>query len=490
MKSIRIFVLLFVFSLISMFLSGCSKTEKEFYALQKECANLNTYVNTGEISFSINQLPEDLTEDLTIKEEMLLQLLKNLNLSYEQKVDMNRQLMATSVSLKLTETADPLELISILCKDKTVYIKVDEMAKFLKPFLDEEFSPFLDALDGKKYLSISEGEILSFMEYQDNTMQNNSLHYLWDMDKMRTQQNLYNTLFEGLINDVYDEYETGVVEKQGKKFFIALSPQEIVNLIKPFLAYSIEHINELDDFLITTVENLSDEEMEMLNLDPNEREFYLQSITELINQVKLTGPELLSQWNESEQMTTDMINKTLGDSKITTTMQKTGTNTYESEAELLLQIKDEEETNTFLEFSLNIKDQIKKSNGFKVTAPKSDLITLTDFQAKFPLVMNLEPNYGYYTFNHGLQNEFSALDTGIENNHTYVPMRQVAEQFNEKIGWDQTKRQAFVERDHNRIYFNGNIKDDCFYVPVKEFEKIGFKIDWDASTGTVTLIKQ
>ncbi|MEL7563758.1 MAG: copper amine oxidase N-terminal domain-containing protein [Dehalobacterium sp.] len=490
MKQLRTFPLLFAFLLMSMLLSGCSKTEREFYALQKECANLNTYVNTGEVSFSINQLPEDITEGLTTSQKMLFQLLTNLNLSYEQKVDKDRQLFATSVYLRLTESASPLEIISIICKDKVVYIKVDELAKFLKPFLDQEFSPFLDGVDGKKYLSISETEILTFMQSENTSMQNNTLEHLWDMDKINMQQTLYYSLLEGLMNNVYDEYETGIVEKNGNKFSITLSSQEIIDLIKPFLVYSIKHINELDDFLISTVENLSDEEMEMLDLDPSEREIYLQSITEVINQVKLTGPELLSQWDESEQMVAEMINKTVGDSRITSSIQKTGTTTYDSEVELLLQIKDEEETGVLLEISFNIKDSIKKSSGFKITAPTSDLITLTDFQAKFPLVMKLQPNYGFYTFNHGLISEFSDLDSEIENNHTYVPMRQVAEQFNEKIGWDNAKRQAYVERDQSRIYFNGIIKDDCFFVPVKEFEKIGLKIDWDPLTGTVTLIKQ
>lgn len=491
MKSIRIFSLLFVFLLVSVLLSGCSKAEKDFYALQKECANLNAYVDTGEISFSINQLPENITGDSAISQGILLQLFKNLNFSYEQKVDMDRQLISTSVYLKLTETASPQEIISIICKDKMAYIRIDELAKFLTPFAGQELSPFLDAVDGKEYLSISEDEILTILAAQGGTMQNNSLKYLWDMDKMKLQQGLYYRLFEGLINDVYDQYETGVVTKQGNKFSITLTAQEIVTLIKPFLVYSIEHVDKFDNFLISTVENLSDEEMEMLNLDPNEREMYLQGITEAVNQVKLAGPELLDQWEASEQMVTDEINKILGDSKLTSTMQKTSNNTFDSEVELLLQIKDDDEANVPLEISLNIKDRIKKSNAFNITTPTENLISLTDFQSKLPLVMKIQPNYGFYTFNHGFINEFSELDTKIEDdNHTYVPMRQVADEFNEKIGWDNIKRQAFVERDKSRIYFDGNIKDDCFFVSVKEFEKIGYKISWDALAGTVTLTKE
>lgn len=488
MKSMKAFVLLFVLLLGSTVFTGCSTTEKEFYALQKEYSTLDTYVNTGEISFSINQFPTEITGDSSIAEGMLLQLFKNLTLSYTQKVDMDKELISTSFYLKLLENAEPQEIVSIIWKDHVAYIRVDELAKFLKPFATPEMTPYLDAVEGQKYLTISQDELSALLNPDGAAMQTNSLQYLWDTDKMESQRDLYLRLFEELMADVYDQYETGVVKKQGNKFTITLTTQEIIDLIRPFLVYSVDHADKLDAFLMSTVENLTDEEMEMLNLDPAERETYLQGITEAINQIKLVGPELIDEWDATQQETTEEIIKVLGDSKFTAAMQKTDAKTFDTTMELLLQIN-MEEIDQPLEFSLKAKDQVKKSSSFDVTAPKSDLISLSEISAKLPLIMEIQPDYSFYVFNHGFTHQYSDMETSIENDRTYVPIRQVAEAFREKTGWDKEKRQAFVERDKERIYFAGIVKDGRVFVSVKEFEKLGYEIDWDELNRIITIKK-
>lgn len=484
-------LVLFILLWGMIMLSGCSQVEKDFYALQKESSSLNSYVSDGEITLTVNQLPGEITE-ITGKsplfQDIILKVLQDIKLTYNIKADLDRQLISASIYLKLYEKAEPREIFSIIGKEDDLYIRVDKIAEILS--IDSEFTPYIDALDGKAYLTISREEMADLLASEEGPITLNPAN-LWNTEQIKTQNTLYYSLIDGLMNEVYQQYETRIVKKEGNGFSINLTPQEVMELIEPFVLYSLDHADQLEAYLISAVEDLTDEEMLLLELDPDQKEAYLQGITEFINEIKMGGSEFLNEWAENRAMIENEIIGSLGETKLSLSLQKADSSTYDSQLELLLQVKGEPEATQPLDLVWQVKDRTKKTNNFEVTVPQEGLISLTDFQAKIPWIVYIyvEPDYGFYSMSHGLESEFGDLEAVLEDGQTSVPFRQMADILNEEAGWDPDKHQAYVKMDGQPIYFKGAIQEGLLFVPVKEFEKVGWEISWDADFATITLIK-
>lgn len=290
--------------------------------------------------------------------------------------------------------------------------------------------------------------------------------------------------------NAFDQYETGIVKKQGNKFVISLTADNIVDVVKPLLVYSVENVDKLATTIKTTIQDLDDEELMMLGLDPQERDVYIQTIDDTATQIKMTGPELITQFEATQNETAQSIHEMFGDSKITVILEKSGSNKYDTQIDAFWDFQVPEQPDSAFTFSFKMNDRTAKSSTFDVPVPAAeDIMTFTDWMSKLPKEMDIEPEYGYYTLTQGLSTDSGEIDTTIINNRTIVPLRQVAEAFQEKIGWDSKKQQAFVEQNGERIYLSGTIRDGSIYVYIKEFEKLGYTITWDSDSGTITLKK-
>ncbi len=401
MKHVKVLMILLILAIGTIIFSGCSPAEKQLYQLQKESSQLKTYESNGEIVIKISQFPQELTDDEDFSQSILPQLLKNLTFTYSEKVDMEKELMSLAVNLKLADSLAPQEILSIIYKDHVIYIKIDNLVKLLKTFDDEEMSQNLAIFEGQKYLSISEKELLELITANDSSIQTKSLESIWDMGQLQKQQELYQKLMEGLMTP-FDQYETGIVTKQGNKFIITLTPDGIIDLIKPLLVYSVDNVDKIETFIKTTVQNLDEEELSMLSLDPENRDEYMQNIDDAVAEFKQSGPEIISEFENVEDEVDQTIQNVLGDSKITATFEKTGSNQYDSNIEAFIDINDPEELNKLFSMSLEVKDRTEKSSSFDVSVPSDDIISLTELMSKLPKVMTIEPNDGYYTLTQGL----------------------------------------------------------------------------------------
>ena len=80
-----------------------------------------------------------------------------------------------------------------------------------------------------------------------------------------------------------------------------------------------------------------------------------------------------------------------------------------------------------------------------------------------------------------------------EGGTVYVPMRRMLEWFAEEVTWDNAVKKAYVLKAGEKIEMDGKIIDDKMYIRVREFEKLGYTVDYkyDAEWGehTVSIIK-
>jgi hypothetical protein len=106
-----------------------------------------------------------------------------------------------------------------------------------------------------------------------------------------------------------------------------------------------------------------------------------------------------------------------------------------------------------------------------------------------PQRMKVGVDYGVYSFNKGFSGTGGIIKVQLGNNQAYLPLRLVAESMGEKVGWDETSQQAYVERNGQRIIMTGMIVDDKTLIKSRDFESLGYKISWNDSTRTVTIEK-
>lgn len=64
-----------------------------------------------------------------------------------------------------------------------------------------------------------------------------------------------------------------------------------------------------------------------------------------------------------------------------------------------------------------------------------------------------------------------------KNDIVMLPLRKLAEELGEKVGWNNERQQAFITQNGQNIYVNGTLYDTKTYVNPIEFEKFGYKVE-------------
>ncbi len=73
----------------------------------------------------------------------------------------------------------------------------------------------------------------------------------------------------------------------------------------------------------------------------------------------------------------------------------------------------------------------------------------------------------------------------------YLPLRYIGEAFGEEVGWDNVNKKAYVIRGKEKIDMTGVLVDSITMVKIRDFEKLGYKIDYIQEYGQsiATIIK-
>jgi hypothetical protein len=95
-----------------------------------------------------------------------------------------------------------------------------------------------------------------------------------------------------------------------------------------------------------------------------------------------------------------------------------------------------------------------------------------------PKVMVIGVEDGFYTISQGMKTSRGTVDVKIIDGRTYLPLRLIAETFNENVGWNARTRRAYIERNGETIDMTGTIINGRTYVKIRDFEKLGYQIDW------------
>lgn len=77
--------------------------------------------------------------------------------------------------------------------------------------------------------------------------------------------------------------------------------------------------------------------------------------------------------------------------------------------------------------------------------------------------------------------EYTIIDGRI-----YLPLRYVCETFGEQVEWDNNARKAYIVRGTEKIDMTGTIIDSQTMVKIRDFEKLGYKVNYNQVDGVST----
>lgn len=74
-------------------------------------------------------------------------------------------------------------------------------------------------------------------------------------------------------------------------------------------------------------------------------------------------------------------------------------------------------------------------------------------------------------------------DLIMKDGRAYMPLRKICDMLGEDIGWDKATKTAFVTVDGKKIELDGILQNGSSFVGVREFEKLGYTVDYSSANG-------
>lgn len=103
--------------------------------------------------------------------------------------------------------------------------------------------------------------------------------------------------------------------------------------------------------------------------------------------------------------------------------------------------------------------------------------------------MTVNIDTGNYSSSNGLFSNSGRLSVEMVDGRTYLPLRMVGESLGETVDWDQATHQAYVLQNGQRINMTGIIVNSRTYIKMRDFEQLGFSVEWNEHTRSVTVSK-
>lgn len=524
MKQKRWVLLLTSFFVVLSLLVGCSGAELGFYNLSKEVQEVSRtkpVESTGEISLKLNALSSEITDGMTKEEIKVLDTIKNIlneySITYKSKADVQKQIAEAQIYFKNQKDNKEDLIMSVVRKNQKTYVQIDKYIAFIKDAVKElsseeaaEVNAKLDQLFGEvKYISMTDDELIDFFTRagqvstgigmdnpllaQQQQMNINTIKNSLDPVKVAQQQKLIEKFTDGLVQKVYNKYEMNIVKQDQNKYTLSLETKNVTDLAVSFLNYTIDNAEGLGAYLKEFTGGLKQEEIVMvqglLPMIPLDKQTVDAGIDAALREITPNKEEVKKQVETSKMMADGILKSTLGNSKIEVSYEKKAGDHYEIVQNIRLDVNEPMSGKKILDATLTVKNGIKVIPSFDVTVPTEGMISFTELENKMPIILQVQVDHNIYTMNKGFIPVSGTIDVKLFEGRTYLPVRQIAEAFDEKVVWDAKVQKVYIEKEGKSIPLDGKLIGNKSYVKIREFEKLGYTVEWDEETHTASIIK-
>ncbi|HBY20620.1 MAG: hypothetical protein A2Y24_08505 [Clostridiales bacterium GWE2_32_10] len=538
----RMMALMLVLSMVVTLFTGCTSDEMGLWNLAKETNDIAIYESNVNIDIDVEKLfelidkeSEKLGNELTTEQKEVLgkvrMFLKENSIQFVVKYDKNEVQSTIEVNLISKATGQKEAFTTVIVKDEKIYINVEQMIGYLtnKGFYNSD-ELLNNSGESMKYIMIDLNSIAAegFTEF---SLKN-------EISKSQALQEKYIDFADELVKTVFKDFSTGKVEKLGtNSYSMSMNGEEMINTLFDGIIYVINNYDGFADAVVKFINSLTDEELNQLNFGSSKEEI-AQGFTESKQYVNENKAMTIAQIEQSKEIIKNeeykpilesikmvyLLNKqnaTYSDNlniqmnlvpiinmqiKQTNAMLEAGYEGRKTMRDFNMLGNNEENVNEEVEepvyqelltgdynIGITVTSTTKAMSNLEVTAPTEGVVDIKDVKNHVKQKMNVKIDNGEFdqiVAGMPLPNDGETLDIKVVDDYSYLPMRQLAENLGEKVGWDNDMKKAYITRENNNlIYVDGIIIDDHTYIKVRELEKLGYKVNWNETTREVGIEK-
>lgn len=476
MKTKKITALVVALLFCFVIFTGCTSSEKDYNNLIVEMSSLKAYSTEGNMTIHINSGEKDA--------DILNNVFENLKVSYESKVDYDKNIAQSKYYL---EGANGLKtgILSITMKEDKIFIKTKELGNLIKQYdTNGEMAKLVKLLETADYLTISQNDLNNLQKEYGNTQPEFMQNEL-NIKNQYSKQLMAIRFLDSLVNKGYVNYESGLVKKEGSKYTLSINQSDLSAKIQPFLTYSVNNFDVIGGCLIDFLEGLTPEEMAIQKMDEQVKMGMISGIKQGMFFASTNKEDIVEGVSQATEEIDNDLEKSQVKFQIRHSIEKQN-DKFINSGLFEFFIPNEEGD---ISFSIKANDITSKSGaGFEVENPTGKIIGVNEFEKKLTKDMTLNINTKEYSFREDESVKNGVID-GVRmiNGSTYVPARQIGELFGEKISYDQ--KGAFAVQNGERIDLKGQIIEGRTYVKVRDFEKMDYNVKWNAANKTMKLTK-
>ena len=273
------------------FITGCSNIEWDFYNLSKEINNLEQYHITNEMGFSLEHISPEITGVDEEKISILNSIIKKYHIITDLKVDKISSKFIYTYYLKDKNTGEVQEILNSQSDGNVLYVRVDKLFNFIKSFGDEEVNNEVNQVFANvQYISIEKEEMKNLLKESydnDELLAEKTTEMFFNFGTYMDKNKVWREMAEGLLKDVYDGYEMGIVKEDNNRYTISLTVEDGVMVFASLIKYSIDNIEEIGSYLKEFIKTLDSTEKQLLlrayNLDLDN---FIENIDTMIENIK------------------------------------------------------------------------------------------------------------------------------------------------------------------------------------------------------------
>jgi hypothetical protein len=409
-------------------------------------------------------------------------MVNNLSLEYTEKIDYNNNSYQLDFFIKEATTNAKKQLISLRIKDDVAYVQAKGLFELLNTFgNDGDYDKWSQTFMETEWVSMSKDELNSLLQFSENEY----IGSPFDFSRQLKQKALVNDLSDQLISNVLTNYETGCVKKSGNSYVLTLTADDLDRIVTSLGVYCLQNIDNVDKCLHAMISNLSDEQLNALGMDEDMKKDALHSLDKIMIDMVSNQNKYLADLNEGNADWEETESFMQG-SKLVYSIERTGAKAFNESAVLDLKVSDEEDVNENTSVKFTVQTTVCARSNINVDTP-TDAISLTELEANFPTYLEVDVDYNSFSMEKGFQSDYGDMEVKMIDDYAYLPLRQAAEELGETVLWDEQTGSAYIEKDGQKIEMSGINYNGVLFVKAKDFEKLGYEVNWDDEYRAVTI---
>lgn len=462
--------------LVSM-LTGCGANELGFIGLMKEITSSTEvgYKNSTKMEVSEKDSGKSYLIDFNMNGEVNISEINSMYGSFDIMLEIN--------GIKLTKP------INIIFSENGLYISKNALIEFPK------YEKLL--ADTEEY-----GEILK--ELYNTIPEDTEYIEVWTMNSEYYQYaegieyNELSGVIQEYLTKAFKGFDSKLISKTKNGYSISLNQKSSLEFIKSLINYLSENketvFNETVNFLprffeITDYEIMTEEDKEELisSLESGRQQVY-----DTIEQAKsfIDSEEFEEHFYTYDEIIEDSstiyaISKEKGSYKIDVKAESTFEELYTIKAISTTELTPKTVKKAPAPGKAIVFEEVEKE--YKKIEEKINPTEKIELEW-----YNTYDNTVYVNkYRKNGKVEWDYQPFAIIEDRIYLPLRYIGESFGEEVGWDNENKTAYIIRDEERIDMTGVLVDSITMIKVRDFEKLGYKIDYVQNEGLsiVTIIK-